>query len=257
MVQKHHYSPCWTFSSVHRFLPEALKHSASLWAFPTFNIYHHTYTVSHHPLLAFTFSFHPFCVFFFFVTYHQTYWILHDRPFWWGGRQKRHALKAGAGSHFSQRVVGNLQSFPGFWPTPLSQPCPPSAHLYFVKTLQKVPWGQKTLLFYVLKRQKFLVFLSPTESFSVTRLHPSLLHLTVVSIDRPQTPTPWNPWTDVGCVILRFLQPLYFCFFRQIEGKKTNRISLKPISQIRTLEIFPFSYIQVISSVCCLPSLVA
>lgn len=149
MVQKHQYSPDWTLSLVQRFLPEALKHSAPLWSVS--NIHHLSpYTVSQHPLLAFTFSFHPFCVFFF-VTYHQTYWILHDRPFWWGGRQKRHALKAGAGSHFSQGVVGTLQSFPGFWPTPLSQPCPPT-HLYFVKTLQKVPWGQKTLLFYVLKR---------------------------------------------------------------------------------------------------------
>lgn len=65
MVQKHHYSPCWAFSWVQRFLPEALKHSASRWVFPTFNIYHCTHTVAHHPLLAFTFSFHPFCVLFF------------------------------------------------------------------------------------------------------------------------------------------------------------------------------------------------
>lgn len=149
---------------------------------------------------------------FFFVTYHQTYWILHDRPFWWGGRQKRHALKAGAGSHFSQGVVGNLQSFPGFWPTPLSQPCPPSTHLYFVKTLQKVPWGQETLSFYVLKRQKFLVstFLSPTESFSVTWMHPSLLHLTVVSIDRPKHQHRGTPGWMLGVCFFKVLTTSLF-----------------------------------------------
>ena len=53
----------------------------------------------------------PFCSsVFLFVTYHQTYWILHDRPFWWGGREKRHALKSSTDSDFSQWVVGNLHS---------------------------------------------------------------------------------------------------------------------------------------------------
>lgn len=111
-----------------------LKHSTSLRVFPTFNTEHRTHTVSPPPSFSFHFLISSFLCFF--VTYHQTYWILHDRPFWWGGRQKRHALKAGADSHFSQGVVGNLHSFP-FWPTPLSPPFPRSAHLDFVKSLER------------------------------------------------------------------------------------------------------------------------
>lgn len=71
------------------------------------HIYNFIHTVPHHPPLTLNLLILSFCVF---VTYHQTYWILHDRPFWWGGGEKRHALKAGADSDFSQGVVGNLPS---------------------------------------------------------------------------------------------------------------------------------------------------
>lgn len=52
--QMDHYAPCWTVSSVQRFLPEALKHSISLCeCFQTFSIDHTQF--AHHPPLAFTF----------------------------------------------------------------------------------------------------------------------------------------------------------------------------------------------------------
>lgn len=73
-------------------------------------------------------------MFVFFVTYHQTYWILHDRPFWWGGRQKRHALKAGADSHFSQGGLWvTFTHFLGFDPTPLFLSLPSSTLLRVFK----------------------------------------------------------------------------------------------------------------------------